>query len=202
MEKKNNQNKIFNFKAEFGWSEVIALIALIGAGISLIIQINSNNPDLSLKNTSLVGTTFIDKNGDKYHFGFYRTTIINNGEKSVTLLGLKPHENSGLISTTERGSNKLTEGLIQYKIFQIPDSILVDHLIKGQLLISEFENQGLEKLSMINKVIGPGEIFTLNIGVIYDFYSDNSKDYSSFIFSSQLEFSNEEKFNFGTAGDI
>ena len=74
---KKDNNKFFNFKAELGWSEVIALIALIGAIVSLVIQINSNKPDLSLRNTSLIGTAFIDENGNKYHFGFYRTTKVN-----------------------------------------------------------------------------------------------------------------------------
>ena len=198
---KSKKKDIFNFKREIGWGEIIAFIALLGAMISLILQINSNKPDLSMNNTSLIGTDFIDRNGDKWKFGFYRTTIINNGGKAVTLLGLKPNENFGLISTTQKGSNNLTKGFTSYKIFQIPDNILVDHLTNGQLQISTFKNQGLERLSMINKVINPGEIYTLTIGVIYDFYSDREKDYSSFIFSSEIHFSNGDIFDFGTAGD-
>ena len=79
---------------------------------------------------------------------------------------------------------------------------MLEHLIKGRLKISAFKNEGLEKLSMINKVIEPGETYTLNVGVIYDFYSDDTKNYSSFMFTSQLQFSNGENLCFGTGGNI
>ena len=126
---------LFNFERKFGWSEVISLIALLGAITSIFLQFNSNKPKISMSNSNLIGTNFIDKNGNKWHFGFYRTTLINNGGKSVTFTGIEPNENLGLISTTKNGSNKLIKKSIRYKIFQIHDSILVDHLINGKLLI-------------------------------------------------------------------
>lgn len=197
-----NLKKLFKFKKEVGWSELISVLALIFAIFSTISQLTSNKPKLSLQNSSYFGTEFIDYNGKKYHFGFYKTTIINNGDKAVTFLGLKPSEETGLIITKTKKTDFVKTDNVPYKIFQIPDEILIDHLIKGKLNISAFKNEGLEKLSIINKVIEPGEVYAFNLGIIIDFYSSKSESYDAFFFTSNLIFSNGDKFKFGTSGNI
>jgi len=194
--------RIFNFKKEFGWSEMIALVALLFAVFSLCLQYMSNKADISLTNDKLISANFIDRDGKKKHFGFYRATISNNGNKSVTLLSLKPHETLGLILTTEEGSTKATQDGVAYKIFQISDTVLSDRLFSKEKNLWDFKDQGLEKLSLINKVINPGEVYTLNVGTVFDLFADTTKHYSSMIFTTQLCFSNGQKLNFGAGGDI
>ena len=192
-------DKIFNFKTEIGWSEVMAFVALFLAAFSLYIQYSANKASVSLTNDKLVSTIFIDKDGNKKFFGYMRATITNSGNKAVTLLGLKPHEYMGLVlsSTYEQNTDELEKDKLICKIFQIPDDILSEKLNEKNIL--SFEDQGLEKLSVMNKVINPGEVYMLNIGVIYDLFSDKTKHYKTVIFSSELIFSNGQKLLFGAA---
>lgn len=192
----------FKFEKQAGWGEIIAFIALIVAALSLYLQITSNRAEISMTNDKLISANFTDKDGKKKFFGFYRALIANNGNKSVTLVGLKPHEKLGIVLTTQYGSNSLTKGGIPFKIFQISDTILSDRLFSKENNLWEFEDQGLEKLSLLNKVINPGEVYTLNIGTVFDLYADTTKNYSSMIFTTQLHFSNGQKFDFGAGGDI
>lgn len=191
----------FNFKREFGWSDIIAVTALILAAISIYQQYKSNSTEVLIQNDKLLSANFVDKDGQKKYFGYQRATIINSGNKSVTLLGLKPNENTGLILTQEYGAKNLEKDKLKCEIFQIPDSILSDRLFSKEKNLWDFKDQGLEKLSVMNKVIQPGEVYTLNIGTVYDLYSDKSKHYKTIIFSSELIFSNGQKLLFGVADD-
>lgn len=194
--------KYFNFKKELGWGEIIALIALFVAGFSLYLQYISNRAEISLTNDKLISANFTDKDGTQKFFGFYRATISNNGNKPVTLLGIRPHEDLGIILTTQGTSNSIKRDGVPFKIFQIPNSILSDRLFSKEKNLWDFEDQGLEKLSMINQVISPGEVYTLNIGTVVDLFSDTTKNYSSMVFTTQLCFSNGQKLIFGAGGEI
>jgi hypothetical protein len=192
-------NKIFKFKKEIGWGELIALIAI---GISLYtfyFQIQLNRPEIFLKYDKVIGCFFPDKDKKRKFFCYNRAIISNNGQKATTLVGLKPAENVGLLFVKERGAQNINRQNTNFKIFQIPDSIMSGRLISNGRNLWDFQDQGLERLSLLNQKIEPGQVFILNIGVIVDAFSDTSKQYEV-IFVSQLEFSDGSKhfFGFGT----
>ncbi len=191
--------RIFNFKKEFGWSEIIAIAAFLLAAFSLYLQYISNKAEVSLTNDKLISSVFTDKDHIRKFFGYQRATISNNGNKPVTLLGLRPHEKLGLILTQEVGIENLEKDKIPFKIFQIPDTILSERLFSNEKNLWDFQDQGLEKLSVINKVINPGEVYTLHIGTVYDIFADSTKHYQTVIFNSELVFSNGQKLLFGAA---
>lgn len=190
---------IFKFKKEIGWSELIAFLAVCIASWSGYMQYNSNDSNISLNHDKIISTAFIDKDGKKKYFGLIRATLINKGNKAVTLLGLKPNKDLGIVSVMEGNNTTFSNDLIGFKIFQIPDSLLSETLLSNKKIIPTLKDDGLEKLSIMNKVIGPGEVYILYIGTVFDVFSNPEKRYSSVLFSSELEFSNDQKLTFGAA---
>lgn len=194
----NNTQRFFNFKKEFGWAELIAIFALI---FSLLAYFNDKKDDISLVSTTPSSVLYAENNRNIY-FIHCRSTIVNNGNKSITLLGFAPHEKLGLSLVAKNGSQSLSKEAIPYEIFQIPDSILTNDLFSCQENLKQFKDQGLEKLSLINKTINPGEVYLLNIGIKYYLPESESTKYTSLIFSGQLNFSNGKTLLFGAGGDI
>lgn len=193
------EKRFFNIKKEFGWAELISIVALILAGLSLYIQYNSNKAFVTLHNDKLLSTVFMDKDSTYKFFGYIRATINNTGNKPVTLLGLQPHEKLGLILTAVEGGEYLDKDEIKCKIFQIPDTILSDRLLSSEKNLWDFKDDGMERLGVINKVINPGEVYTLHIGTVYDLFSNPNRRYTTVIFNSELIFSNGQRLLFGAA---
>ncbi len=182
---------------------LISLLALGFAASTFILNYQNSKADVSLIPYKLVSGAFNDKDGKKKIFGVYRAIIGNNGNRPVTLLGLKPYYgNSGILLTTYKGSNDAHQTNVEYKIFRIPDTLMTEQLLDKEENLWNFRNEGLEKLSVLNKVIPPGEIYSLNIGAIFDLFSDTTKHYSTMIFTTELLFSNGQKLNFGAGGNI
>lgn len=193
-----NIRHFFNFKKEFGWAELIAILALV---FSLLAYFNDKKDDVSLVSTTPISVLYTEDNNNIY-FIYCRSTIINNGNKPITLLGFAPHEKLGLSLVAKNGSQSLSKEVIPYEIFQIPDSILTNDLFSRQENLRQFKNQGLEKLSLINKTINPGEVYLLNIGIKYYLPTNGNTKYTSLIFSGQLNFSNGKTLLFGAGGNI
>jgi hypothetical protein len=191
--------RLFNIKKEFGWAELISIIALILAGLSLYLQYNSSKAFVTLHNDKLISTVFMDKDSTYKFFSYFRATINNTGNKPVTLLGLQPHEKLGLILTAVEGSEHFDKDEIKCKIFQIPDTLLSERLLSSERNLWDFKDEGIEKLGIMNKVINPGEVYTLHIGTVYDLFSNPNKRYSKVIFNSELIFSNGQRLLFGAA---
>lgn len=179
-----------------------SILALLIAAISLYINFKNNSTQIGLINDKLISAVFKDIDGKKKFFGFYRAIITNNGNKPITILGLKPDKNFGILLTTKEGSNKAENTNVDFKIFRIPDTLLSEHFLKKEENLRKFKDEGLEKLSLLNTVIPPGEIYLLNIGTIFDLYSDTTKHFNSMIFTTQLHFSNGQTLNFGAGGPI
>ena len=195
---KINIQRFFNFKKEIGWSEVIALLAFI---FSLFAYFKNETENIYIKTQTPISTLYTEKNKNIY-FIYCRANIINNGNKPVALLGFYPHEELGLSLVAKNGSKHLSKEYIPYEIFQIPDSVLMDNLFKHKEQLTSFKNQGLEKLSLMNKIIAPGEAYLLNIGIKYYLPDTMDTKYTTLIFSGQLDFSNGKTFLFGAGGDI
>lgn len=195
---RNNIQRFFNFKKEIGWAEVISLLAFI---FSLFAYFKNETDNISIKTKTPISSLYTEKNKNIY-FIYCRANIINNGNKPVTLLGFYPHEKLGLSLVAKNGSKHLSKEYIPYEIFQIPDSVLMDDLFRHQEQLTSFKNQGLEKLSLMNKIIAPGEAYLLNIGIKYYLPDTMDTKYTTLIFSGQLDFSNGETFLFGAGGDI
>jgi len=180
----------------------ISSAALLVSMLSFLLNYNSSRADISLTNDKLISAVFKDATGQKKFFAFQRATITNEGGRPVTLRGLISHEYLDLILLTEKGSDKTVKHNVKYKIFLIPDTLTSEKLFSKEVNLSNFENQGLEKLSMLNKVINPGEVSTISLGLILDVFSDTTKQYSSMIFCGKLFFSNGQKLDFGSGGNI
>lgn len=191
----------FSFKKHFGWSELTSICALILSGVSLSLQYYSSKAFVTLHNDKLISSVFKDKDSSYKYFGYLRATINNTGNKPVTLLGLQPHEKLGLILTELEGSKYLKKDEIKCKLFQIPDTLLSEQLFKSEKNLWVFKDDGLEKLSVMNKIINPGEVYTLQIGTIYDLFSNPNIKYTSIIFNSELIFSNGQRLHFGAAAE-
>lgn len=185
------------------WIPIIISICAIGISIfSYILNYNANHSDISLTYDKLISAIFRDTTGKKKFFGFQRATIVNEGGRPVTLRGFRPNEDLGLFLLTKDGSNKLLKDKVNFKIFLISDTLTSENLFSKQNNLSSFQDQGLERLSMINKVIKPGEISTISLGIVLDLFSDTTKHYSSMVLCGQLFFSNGQKIDFGSGGDI
>ncbi len=193
-----DKKRLFNLKKDIDWGHITSFAALFLAGLSLYLQYLSNKAEVTITHDVLVSAPFIDKDSVRKFFGYHRATIVNNGNKSVTLHGIKPYNDSELILSQEVGKD-FEKDKISFKIFQIPDTILSKLLFSNEKYLWNFQDHGLEKLSVINKVINPGEAYMLNIGTVYDIFSDTSKHYSTIIFTSHLHFSNGQKLLFGFA---
>ena len=193
-----NAQRFFNFKKEFGWAELLATLALI---FSLLAYFNDKKDDISLVTTTPLSMLYTEDSNDIF-FIYCRSTIINNGNKPITLLGFSPHEKLGLSLVAKNGSQSLSKESIPYEVFQIPDSILTNDLFSNQENLKQFRNQGLEKLSLMNKTINPGEVYLLNIGIKYYFSEHRKMQYTSLFFSGQLNFSNGKTLLFGAGGNI
>ncbi len=180
----------------------ISVSALIISALSFFQNYNSNHSDISLTNDKLISATFKDTTGQRKFFAFQRATIINEGGRPITLWGFQPDERLGLILLTEKGSNEIVKHHVAYKIFLVSDTLTSVKLFSNEKNLSRFDNQGLERLSMLNKVIKPGEICTVSLGIVVDLFSDSTKNYSSMILCGQLFFSNGQKLNFGSGGNI
>ncbi len=181
---------------------ILSITALMVSILSYLQNYKSNHPDISLTNDKLISAVFRDTTGQKRFFGFQRATITNDGGKPVTLRGFIPQDRFDLFLLTENGSNKIVNHNVTYKVFIIPDTLMSEKLFSKERNLSFFKNEGLESLSMLNKVIKPGEVCPLSIGFVLDVFSDTTKHYSSVFFCGQLYFSNGQKLDFGSAGDI
>lgn len=190
--------RCFNFRMEFGWAEIIALIALI---ISCYNYYIDTKADLIISNTTSVSALYTNKNGSINYFIFHRGVIINNGNKPVTLLSFVPHNDFGLtlVNANKSSSNAIKKDL-PFEIFQIPDSVFTDALFKKQENLLQFTHQGLEKQSYINQLIAPGESYTITLGVKYTLPADKSVRF--LVFAGELKFSNRKSISFGSGGDI
>jgi len=196
---KNQDNKN---NRRFWIPTIISTSSLILSILSLLLSYNSNNPNVTLTNDKLISTVFKDANGEKYFFAFQRGTITNDGGRTITLRGFIPRPDLDLIMLTEDGSTNTVEHNVDYKIFLIPDSLTSEQLFSSERNLSNFKNNGLEKLTMLNRAIKPGEICTISLGIILDVFADSTKNYSSVILCGQLFFSNGQKLDFGSGGEI
>jgi hypothetical protein len=194
IDKRIKENELNNGNLEkfkFIVPLIFSLIAICISAYSLYLNFKENNPIVSLTNEKLISTNFIDLDGR-----------LKYSSKSVTLIGLKPHEKTGLIVTTYKDSNTAYSPNVPYRIFEINNLTSTDSIIKNPKMIASFRDEGLEKIGLMNKVIPSGEIYVITVGVVFDLYSDTTKKYSSIIFTSELHFSNGQVINFGAGGDL
>lgn len=181
---------------------IISTSSLFLSILSFLLSYNSNTPNVTLTNDKLISATFKDTTGNKYFFAFQRATITNDGGRPVTLRGFIPNPDLDLILLTEYGSPKTVKHNVDYKIFLIPDTLTSERLFSSEKNLSNFENEGLEKLTMLNRTIKPGEVCTISLGIILDVFADTTKNYRSVILCGQLFFSNGQRLDFGSGGEI
>ncbi|TFB29307.1 hypothetical protein [Pedobacter alluvionis] len=194
LESSDGNKKFFNFKNEFGWGEAISVLALVVAGLAFYWQVVDSKAEVSLVNIDRSGSSFVDKDKKNLLFGLTKATVINNSNRAVTLLGIKPRLYLGTgderLDTIVNPQNHS----IAYNIFIIPDSISPDTFFVNHQYINNFKNNQSKHLASINKVINSGEAYTISLGTLFDLA--NFKNYSSISFLADLEFSNKQILDF------
>ena len=188
--------------ARFNIPLIISILSILISLYTVYDNYNERNPKVNLINEKLVSNMFVDNDGKQKFFGVYKAILTNNSGKSVTLIGLKPHRQTGLLITTQHGSSDVMKPKLPFKIFVIDNNISIDSLLRNANQMSSFKDAGLEKMALLNKVIPPGEIYILNIGLVVDLFCKPSEKYSSMFFTSELYFSNNQILNFGAEVDF
>ncbi|WP_200974853.1 hypothetical protein [Echinicola sp. 20G] len=185
----------FNFKREFGWSDIIALLAFILAIIVAVHDFFPDKPELIKRNETLSSGVFEDSDGKVKAFGFSKAIITNDGNKPVTYLGIKKHERFGLIMTkdiddtiTENNTN------INFLISDLPEDFTLEDINKSPYILKSIQNKGLEHLFFQNIKINPGESKIITLIVVFDIFNE-IKPIQGIFFSPVLEFSDGSKLD-------
>jgi hypothetical protein len=128
---------------------------------------------VSLVNQPLRGASFIDSTGEIKQFRSLRVQIVND---TVIPLAIKLYF-SNKFNNLFHLTNK------KFKAFLLPDS--VSNFGRAQ---NKFLNEEIEKPSALNKIIQPGEIFIVTIGMLFS----NTANTSNEIILSELFFEGEK----------
>ncbi len=123
--------KLFKFKKELGWAEILSLIAIVVSSYLFYVQISNNKEKVSLIEDKSYYCYFTDNDGSKKYFHILRGIVINNGNKPVTLLGLNPILNTNMLLGTLKNTHVTGKLGIPYKIFQVSDSTSLSDLFKN-----------------------------------------------------------------------
>jgi len=80
------------------------------------------------------------------------------------------------------------------RIFLIND--LLDDIKNNRTLLTTYKGMGLERLSLLNIPIKPGDVEVLNLGVMFDAYSGNDRLAETIFFTVNLVFGDGESYQY------
>ncbi|MHA2937353.1 hypothetical protein ACXJY6_03545 [Vibrio sp. RC27] len=111
---------MFKFRKEIGWSEIIALGALILSGLAYITSLNANKPFI-VHGSGLINYAAINNDQCSYALSV-PITFHNSGKQSVTLKQLLPDGDFPLVSFVNFSEKDLDMNL-PYKVYMSNTSI-------------------------------------------------------------------------------
>ncbi len=191
----------FDFKRGFGWSELIAGIALI---LSIIVAIDNfipEKPKLKIHTETLASGIFDDTDGSTKLFSFSKAIITNDGDKSVTYHGIKQHKEFGLIMFLKTDGRFENNANVSYMISDMPDNFTIQDIERNPSVLRKIEDKGLDHLFFQNKSIEPGESVTITLIAIFNIFKLGG-DYKTIFFSPKLLFSDNSELELFGAGDL
>ena len=186
------------------YSMVISLFALIVATSSLCLNYRTSIPIIEVTEVteySVEGQFFSESSNRLHLFAYKRIFISNRGGRTVTLIGITPtKELLGL------GTGVFT--IRNNKIMPIPFRIALPKITLTKIkknfdLIDSLHYVEIESLSLINKVIKPGEHLDINIALLIDAYDDESVPIGDYaLIDWKLDFSDGTKYRLLSSFDI
>lgn len=163
--------KYVDFDRKIGWSDVISILALVIAGLSLWTAGRGEGPQIVISRDSRVGGPYLDKSSQRWRFfGYERVTMSNVGGRSVTLLGIRLPNKSPF--------PRMITGYIAdgRKIEARTEILLLDDFVEDVRndpdIISGYKPLSLERLGALNRLVPPGGTLPLVIGLRHDAYTD------------------------------
>lgn len=194
-------SNFFRFEVKFGWSELIALIALIVAAFTCWQDFKDKKADIQVSTELNEGGPYQDVVSKQWqNFSYYRIRISNNGGRKLTLVGMRSSKDAPL-------PNEMTYAIINGKAKKVPAVFFLlekplSEFKKQPEMISKLKEVGLEELGLINKSLEPGDYKDINLGVLLKPYKHMEKTYDFVFVDLELVFSDGSTRPFRSAFEI
>lgn len=193
-----NLNRFFKFENKIGWSEAFALLAIIISIISLYQSYRveqSALPNIVVtEKTPTIIVSYDTQQRQWIYLTYNRIIITNRGGRTVTLIGIRPPEEPEELPMVLPVKNGKVDENIKINASIFPTSELLEDIKNNHSLLSKYKGIGIERLSVLNIPIEPGETKVLNLGIIFDAYSGNERIAETIFFGVNLVFGDGENY--------
>lgn len=160
-------NRLVNFEPKVGWSGIIALVALMVATIALLQGRSAQTPDLELMALDVGHGIVQDLDSDWKRLLMVQPVFISNrGGRAVTLVGLEPAEGLPLVVGLKEGQSEPVN--LRFDV-RLTGPFDYSWITEPQLVLRK-QAVDKERMTVLNKVVGPGESELLHVGVLFEAY--------------------------------
>lgn len=179
---------LFQFEPKFGWSELIAWVALVIAVIAFYQGHSSGRPRVVVTELPIAGGRVLDDRTGKENFVAVVPFLFTNaGGSTTSLVTLGTDEEVPLPPLMGMWKGKsVPEDQIAYQFFLLPEMVdNVDGIREALLKRKAFEPQNRP---MLNVNIPAGESRELYLGIIADLYGSDRRKADGLILSLGARF--------------
>ena len=189
---------MFKFKKEIGWSEVIALGALILSGFAYKTSLDANKPFI-VHGSGLIKYAEINREQCSYVLSV-PVTFQNSGKEAVTLKQLYPDDSFPLINFVNH-SEKDLDVKLPYKVYMANSSIgsVPFAWLEQVQRLPEFK----ASYKQIGELIRPSDSLSFYLTIVIDSKPEllNYKDLSAYL-TLNARFSNEQVIPLNAAVEL
>lgn len=178
--------KIFKFKKELGWAEIISFLALLVSVAALWISSTSNKPYI-VKGSGLISATTVKSSNICYYIISIPIEFHNSSNTAVTFRRFIPSEISSVIFGKEK--MLLDSPKNDYELYLVDKNVRKNDIarVKSSQIIN------INSYQFTDKLILPGSSYKKNLILITKPYKDNKNIADSIYFSVIAEFGNGQK---------